>query len=111
VKKDIHPAYYPVVFVDSSAGYEFTTHSTKKSNEVRSIDGVDHYVLRVEISSASHPFYTGKQKFVDAAGRIEKFQKKYGGVYASTTKPAPAAPDAKATKGAPDAKAAKAAKK
>ena len=81
VKKDIHPEYYPVVFVDSSAGFEFTTHSTKKSGEVRKIDGVDHYVLRVEISSASHPFYTGKQKFVDAAGRIEKFQKKYGGVY------------------------------
>ncbi len=106
MKKDIHPAYYPVVFVDSSAGFEFATHSTKKSNEVRKIDGVDHYVLRVEISSASHPFYTGKQKFVDAAGRIEKFQKKYGASYAST-KPAaaPAAPPVA------DAKAGKAAKK
>ena len=103
MKKDIHPPYYPVVFVDTSAHYEFVTHSTKKSNEVRNIDGVDHYVLRVEISSASHPFYTGKQKFVDAAGRIEKFQKKYGGVYATAAKPAPAA--------APAAPAAKPAKK
>ena len=107
MKKDIHPEYYPVVFVDSSAGFEFTTHSTKKSGEVRNIDGVDHYVLRVEISSASHPFYTGKQKFVDAAGRIEKFQKKYGGVYASTTKAPPvpvAAPAGKSAKPAAPAK-------
>lgn len=111
MKKDIHPAYHPVVYVDHGANFEFVSRSTQKSGEVRKIDGVDHYVLRVDISSASHPFYTGKQKFVDTAGRIEKFQKKYGGVYASTTKPAPAAPDAKATKGAPDAKAAKAAKK
>ncbi len=81
MKKDIHPAYYPVVFVDANANSEFVTRSTKKSGETRVIDGVEHYVLRVEISSASHPFYTGKQKFVDAAGRIEKFSKKYAGKY------------------------------
>ena len=81
MKKDIHPAYYPVVFVDTNASTEFATRSTKRSNETRVIDGVEHYVLRVEISAASHPFYTGKQKFVDTAGRIEKFQKKYAGKY------------------------------
>jgi large subunit ribosomal protein L31 len=48
------------------------------SEETRSIDGVDHYVIRLEISSASHPFYTGKQHFVDTAGRIEKFRQRFG---------------------------------
>ena len=48
------------------------------SDEIRQIDGVDHYVIRLEISSASHPFYTGKQHFVDTAGRIEKFRQRFG---------------------------------
>ena len=91
MKKDIHPNYYPVVFLDANAGAEFVTRSTKKSTETRVIDGVEHYVLRVEISSASHPFYTGKQKFVDAAGRIEKFQKKYAGKYGTEKNAADAA--------------------
>ena len=101
MKKDIHPDYHPVVYHDGSAGIEFTSRSTQKSNEVRKIDGVDHYVIRVEISSASHPFYTGKQKFVDTAGRIEKFQKKFAGMYGSKAVRGPAA----------DAAAADAAKK
>ncbi|MHC4794401.1 MAG: type B 50S ribosomal protein L31 [Planctomycetota bacterium] len=78
MKKDIHPKYHPVLFVDSSADYEFTSRSTLTSKEVRKIDGVDHYVIKLEISSASHPFYTGKQQLVDTAGRIEKFRRKYG---------------------------------
>lgn len=90
MKKDIHPAYHPVVFVDHGANFEFVSRSTQKSAEVRKIDGVDHYVLRVDISSASHPFYTGKQKFVDTAGRIEKFQKKFAGKYGSKGAAAPA---------------------
>ena len=49
MKKDIHPDYHPVVYHDGSAGIEFTSRSTQKSNEVRKIDGVDHYVIRVEI--------------------------------------------------------------
>ena len=95
MKKDIHPDYHPVVYVDTSAGVEFTSRSTQKSAEVRKVDGVDHYVIRLEISSASHPFYTGKQKFVDTAGRIEKFQKKFAGKYGSkAVAPAAAAPAA-----------------
>ncbi|MFM8387236.1 MAG: type B 50S ribosomal protein L31 [Planctomycetia bacterium] len=82
MKKDIHPAYHPVVFVDTGANAEFRTRSTLKSKEVRKIDGVDHYVVRLDVSSASHPFYTGKQRFVDAAGRIDKFRSKYGTSYA-----------------------------
>ena len=81
MKPDIHPDYHPVVFVDTSADFEFVTRSTKTSDETREIDGVDHYVIRVEISSASHPFYTGKQRFVDTAGRVEKFQRKYEQFY------------------------------
>lgn len=82
MKKDIHPAYHPVVFVDTGAGAEFVTQSTIKSKEVRKIGGVDHFVIRLDVSSASHPFYTGKQRFVDAAGRIDKFRSKYGQSYA-----------------------------
>ena len=78
MKPDIHPDYHPVLFVDTSTDFEFTTRSTIKTDEVRSVDGVDHYVVRLEISSDSHPFYTGQQRFVDTAGRIEKFQRKYG---------------------------------
>jgi large subunit ribosomal protein L31 len=77
MKKDIHPDYHPVVFVDPSVGAEFITRSKMTSKEVRKIDGVDHYVIRMEISSASHPFYTGKQRFVDTAGRVERFREKY----------------------------------
>ena len=81
MKKDIHPAYHPVIFVDHGANWEFTTRSTMKTKEVRKVDGVDHYVIRLDVSSASHPFYTGKQRFVDAAGRIDKFRSKYGTAY------------------------------
>lgn len=81
MKNDIHPVYHPVVFVDTGAGVEFASRSTMKSKEVRKIDGVDHYVVRIDVSSASHPFYTGKQRFVDAAGRIDKFRSKYGTSY------------------------------
>jgi large subunit ribosomal protein L31 len=79
MKKDLHPDYHPVLFTDAGAEFEFASRSTMKSEEVRQIDGVDHYVIRLEISSASHPFFTGRQHFVDTAGRIEKFQRKYGG--------------------------------
>jgi large subunit ribosomal protein L31 len=79
MKKDLHPDYHPVLFVDAGAEFEFASRSTMKSEETRQIDGVDHYVIRLEISSASHPFFTGRQHFVDTAGRIEKFQRKYGG--------------------------------
>ena len=82
MKKETHPQYHPVVFIDPSVGAEFVgaefvTRSTMKSNETRDIDGVKHFVIRMEISSASHPFYTGKRKFVDTAGRVERFREKY----------------------------------
>jgi large subunit ribosomal protein L31 len=104
MKKDIHPAYHPVVFVDTGAGAEFVSRSTMKTKEVRKIDGVDHYVIRLDVSSASHPFYTGKQRFVDAAGRIDKFRTKYGTSYATKGKKTDAAAPAAAPADAPKAK-------
>lgn len=78
MKAEIHPEYNPVIFLDTGSDTEFVSRSTMKSDEVRNVDGVDHFVIRLEISSASHPFYTGQQRFLDTAGRIEKFQRKYG---------------------------------
>ena len=74
MKSDIHPQSHPVVFVDTSCGAEFVTTSTLTSEETRKIDGVDHYIINLEISSASHPFYTGKQMLIDTARRVEKFE-------------------------------------
>lgn len=78
MKAKIHPTLNPVVFVDTGAGTEFITRSTLTSKNTRDIDGVKHFVVQVDISSASHPFYTGKQRAIAAAGRVEKFNKKYG---------------------------------
>ena len=77
MKEGIHPDYHPVVFVDSATGDEILTRSTIISDDMRQIEGVTHYVVYCDITSFTHPFYTGKQKLVDTAGRIEKFQKKY----------------------------------
>ena len=78
MKKDIHPSYRPVVFEDHSANFRFLTRSTMKSNEkTKWEDGKEYPLVKVDISSASHPYFTGKMKFVDSAGRVEKFQKKY----------------------------------
>ena len=77
MKADIHPAYNEVVFVDSSTGVQFLTRSTLKTDKSIEIDGRKVPMVTIDISSASHPFFTGKQKFIDAAGRVEKFQKKY----------------------------------
>ena len=82
MKEGIHPAYRPVVFQDVSAGVSFLTRSTVKTNDkVKWEDGKEYPLVKVDISAASHPFYTGKQKFVDTAGRVEKFQKKFAGNY------------------------------
>lgn len=75
MKPDIHPDYHPVVFVDGE--YEIVTRSTLTSREKRDIDGVEHYVIKVDISAFSHPFYTGKQKLVDTEGRVDRFKKRY----------------------------------
>jgi large subunit ribosomal protein L31 len=79
MKKNIHPNYKEVIFWDTSSDFKFLTRSTLACNEVITWeDGKQYPLIKVEISAASHPFYTGKKIFVDTAGRVEKFQKKYG---------------------------------
>jgi large subunit ribosomal protein L31 len=78
MKKDIHPEYREVVFHDTSSDFKFVTRSTMSSKEtIKMEDGKEYPVIKVEVSSASHPFYTGKKLFVDTAGRVEKFNRKY----------------------------------
>ena len=78
MKKGIHPAYRPVVFLDAAANFSFVSSSTVKTTDsIKWTDGNEYPLYRVEISSASHPFFTGKMKFIDTTGRVEKFQKKY----------------------------------
>jgi len=78
MKPEIHPDYRPVVFTDTSAGVSFLTRSTVRTNEtIEWEDGNTYPVIDVEISSESHPFYTGKQRIMDSAGRVEKFNSRY----------------------------------
>jgi large subunit ribosomal protein L31 len=78
MKADIHPKYSPVVFQDVTSNFSFLTRSTLTSKEtIKWEDGQEYPLVKVEISSASHPFYTGKQKLVDTSGRIDKFKKRY----------------------------------
>jgi large subunit ribosomal protein L31 len=79
VKRGIHPAYRPVVFRDRAADFAFLTRSTATSEKtVEWEDGNTYPVIDVEISSASHPFYTGTQRVLDTAGRVERFERRYG---------------------------------
>lgn len=78
MKPDIHPDYRYVVFRDESADFQFITRSTAQSRDTIEVDGVEYPLIKVEISSASHPFYTGQQRIVDTAGRVERFRRKYG---------------------------------
>ncbi|MEJ3404079.1 type B 50S ribosomal protein L31 [Rathayibacter sp. YIM 133350] len=78
MKSDIHPSYAPVVFRDLASGESFLTRSTVGSDKtIEWEDGNTYPVIDVEISSASHPFYTGKQRIMDSAGRVEKFNQRF----------------------------------
>lgn len=79
MKKEIHPQFRQVVFKDVSCDYEMLTMSTMRSKEnITWKDGKEYPLVKVDISSQSHPFYTGQQRVVDTEGRAEKFRKKYG---------------------------------
>lgn len=79
MKKDIHPEYREVVFQDISSDFKFLTRSTLKTREtIVWEDGKEYPLFKVEVSSQSHPFYTGKQNIVDTAGRVDRFRRKYG---------------------------------
>ena len=78
MKKDIHPKTYRLVaFKDMSNEETFITKSTAPSRETIKIDGVEYPLIKLEISNASHPFYTGKMKLVDTAGRVDKYMNRY----------------------------------
>ena len=79
MKADIHPKYNEVVFQDVTSDLVFLTRSTLTSKEtIKWEDGKEYPLIKVEVSSASHPFYTGKQKLMDTSGRVDKFRKRYG---------------------------------
>ena len=79
MRKDIHPDYRAVVFLDVSSDFKVLTKSTVKAEEtIKWEDGNEYPLYKVEISSESHPFFTGTMKIVDTAGRVERFEKRYG---------------------------------
>ena len=79
MKDGIHPEYREVVFQDISADFSFLTRSTISAREtIKWTDGKEYPLVKIEVSSKSHPFYTGKQKILDTAGRVEKFRQQYG---------------------------------
>ncbi len=78
MKAGIHPEYKEVVFQDISSDFSFLTRSTIKSKEtIKWEDGNEYPLVKVEVSSASHPFYTGKHKMLDSGGRVDRFKKRY----------------------------------
>ena len=79
MKADIHPDYHTVLFVDTATGKEWLSRSTMTSKETREVDGEEVPVVKLEISSASHPFWTGTMRELDADGKIDRFRRRYGG--------------------------------
>jgi large subunit ribosomal protein L31 len=84
MKATIHPNYQEVVFHDLSCDFKFITRSTVKPRDTIMFEGKQYPLVKIEVSSESHPFYTGKHKIVDTAGRVEKFRQKFGTVGSKT---------------------------
>ena len=78
MKQDIHPDYREVVFHDLSCDFKFITRSTVQTRDKINFEGKEYPLVKIEVSAESHPFYTGKHKIVDTAGRVEKFRQKFG---------------------------------
>ena len=78
MKEGIHPEYHKVLFVDNATGKEWVSRSTLTSDKTREVDGEELPVINLEISSESHPFWTGQQRSIDAEGRVDRFRKRYG---------------------------------
>ena len=77
MKSGIHPEYHKVLFIDSATGDEWVTRSTLTSKETREVDGEEIQVVKLEISSFSHPFWTGKMRELDTDGKIDRFRRRY----------------------------------
>ncbi len=81
MKKDIHPEYREVVFQDLASDFAFLTRSTVQTKDtIKWEDGKEYPLYKVEVSSKSHPFYTGKQRVLSGGGRVDQFRKKFGGL-------------------------------
>ena len=78
MKQGIHPDYHKVLFVDTATGDEWVTRSTMTSSDTREVDGEEMPVVKLEISSCSHPFWTGTMRELDADGKIDRFRRRYG---------------------------------
>ncbi|MBC8151281.1 MAG: type B 50S ribosomal protein L31 [Bacteroidetes bacterium] len=78
MKKGIHPEYREVVFHDLSSDYKFVTRSTVQTRDTMEFEGQTYPLVKIEVSSQSHPFYPGKNVLLDTAGRVDKFRKRYG---------------------------------
>jgi len=87
MKQGIHPEYREVLFHDLSCDFKFVTRSTIQTRETAEFEGKQYPLVKIEVSSQSHPFFTGQQKIVDTAGRVERFRQKYG-KFSSRTKTA-----------------------
>lgn len=85
MKKDTHPNYREVVFHDVSVDFKFITRSTINTRDTIEFEGKTYPLVKIEVSAESHPFYTGKHKIVDTAGRVDKFRKKFGTVGSKTS--------------------------
>jgi large subunit ribosomal protein L31 len=77
VKDGIHPEYHKVLFIDTATGHEWITRSTLTSSETREVEGEEIPVVRLEVSSFSHPFWTGQMREVDSDGKIDRFRRRY----------------------------------
>lgn len=78
MKSDIHPSYHKVLFVDNATGNQWVSRSTMTSEKTQDVDGEELPVINLEISSESHPFWTGQQRSLDTEGRVDRFNKRYG---------------------------------
>ncbi|HEY0847314.1 MAG TPA: type B 50S ribosomal protein L31 [Noviherbaspirillum sp.] len=78
MKEGVHPDYREVVFLDMSNDEKFIIRSTIQTKEKITVDGTEYPLVKLEVTASSHPFYTGKHKIVDTAGRVEKFRQKFG---------------------------------
>ena len=85
MKDGILPNYREVLFQDMSCDFKFVTRSTIQTRETANFEGKDYPLVKIEVSSESHPFYTGQHKIVDTAGRVDKFRKKFGTVGSKTS--------------------------
>lgn len=103
MKKEGHPPYQDILFVDTATGHKFVCGSTLQPEERETFEGKEYPVYKVPISSASHPFFTGSQQFVDSEGRVDKFKKRY----ARKAQPAKQGQDKDSEKKAPNKTAAK----